>query len=285
MSSGGGGGSDYEPETVVRYAPYIEEKHKSFLNAVAAQKTQKINDSPFGSYADIELESGFFGAGESILSSAALYDVFGKHMAALDIEELWDTAFNSTLTADAINELSVAESALLDDEIDSEAKPEFLIAMMNANAVTSSTFVIGNANIEKNRAKAMSAFNNNLIYTMISDAQARWNKSLDWNKSITELNARLHQMYYERKINVDNFNTKMAVEDTLWPFTVLEWERSALGALQGAASASSSMEADEPSDFEKGLSGALGGAALGTAILPGWGTAIGAVVGLAASFF
>jgi len=285
MSSGGGGGSDYEPETVVRYAPYIEEKHKSFLNAVAAHQTQKINNSPFDDYIDIELESGFFGAGESILSSAALYDVFGKHMAALDIEELWDTAFNSTLTADAINDLSVAESALLDDEIDSEAKPEFLIAMMNANAVTSSTFVIGNANIEKNRAKAMSAFNNNLIYTMISDAQARWNKSLDWNKSITELNARLHQMYYERKINVDNFNTKMAVEDTLWPFTVLEWERSALGALQGAASASSSMEADEPSDFEKGLSGALGGAALGTAILPGLGTAIGAVVGLAASFF
>jgi hypothetical protein len=283
--SSGGGGAEYEPETIIRYAPYIEEKHKSFLSAVAAHKTQKLNNSPFGSFTDIELESGFFGVGESILSSAALYDVFGKHMAALDIEELWDTAFDSSLTASAIEELSSAEAALLDNVIDSETKPEFLIAMMNANAVTSSTFVIGNANIEKNRAKAISAFNNNLVYTMVSDAQARWNKSLDWNKSIAELNARLHQMYYERKIEVDNFNTKMAIEDALWPFTVLEWERSALGALQGAASASSSMDVDEPSGFEKGLSGALSGASLGTAILPGWGTAIGAVIGIAASLF
>ena len=76
MSSGGGGSSvKYEPETVVRYAPYIERNHKSFLDAVVMYKSEKIDDSPFESFTEIELEAGFFGAGESILSSAALYDV------------------------------------------------------------------------------------------------------------------------------------------------------------------------------------------------------------------
>lgn len=44
-------------------------------------------------------------------------------------------------------------------------------------------------------------------------------------------------------------------------------------------------QAQQPSSFQRGLGGAAAGAAAGTAIMPGWGTAIGAGVGLLGSLF
>ncbi|HAT2215893.1 TPA: DNA transfer protein [Citrobacter freundii] len=44
-------------------------------------------------------------------------------------------------------------------------------------------------------------------------------------------------------------------------------------------------QAQQPSAFARGLGGAASGAAMGTAIMPGWGTAIGAGVGLLGSLF
>lgn len=282
---GGGGGAEHDPVTIIRYTEYVEVKHKSFLSAIAAYKNKTIDDSPFADFTDIEIDSAFFGVdsygfGRKITSSAALYDVFGKHMAALDIEALWDTSFSSTLTNNAIDELSAAEAALLDDEIDSAAEPDFIVAMRDINAITSSTFIVGCANIEVNRAKSISAFNNNLIYTMLPDAQKRWDKTIDWNKAIVELNSRMHQTYYDKKVAINDFNSKMSVEDTLWPFTVLEWERAALGALQGARSAASSMETkDDRTGIQKGLGGALSGATVGYQVGGGWGAAIGGALG------
>lgn len=44
------------------------------------------------------------------------------------------------------------------------------------------------------------------------------------------------------------------------------------------------IDNENDSDVEQSLKGAAKGAAMGTSILPGWGTAIGAVLGLGASF-
>lgn len=44
-------------------------------------------------------------------------------------------------------------------------------------------------------------------------------------------------------------------------------------------------QAQQPSTFARGLGGAASGAAMGTAIMPGWGTAIGAGVGLLGGLF
>ncbi|EFN0315754.1 DNA transfer protein [Escherichia coli] len=49
--------------------------------------------------------------------------------------------------------------------------------------------------------------------------------------------------------------------------------------------AASAANANKPSGFQSALGGAAAGAAAGTAIMPGWGTAIGAGVGLLGSLF
>jgi len=58
----------------------------------------------------------------------------------------------------------------------------------------------------------------------------------------------------------------------------------ALQGYQGAAQTTAAMQKETPEEkktTEGALSAAAGGAAMGTAVMPGWGTAIGACVGLA----
>lgn len=57
------------------------------------------------------------------------------------------------------------------------------------------------------------------------------------------------------------------------------------GQLLQGLGAINAGQAQQPSSFQRGLSGAAAGAAAGTAIMPGWGTAIGAGVGLLGSLF
>jgi hypothetical protein len=85
LCSGGGGG---DTETTVRYAGYIEDKHKDFLNVVAAQRANIIDDSPYAGFVDIDIDPAFFGTGYLISSFPSLYDMFGKFMAGLDIDTI-----------------------------------------------------------------------------------------------------------------------------------------------------------------------------------------------------
>lgn len=57
------------------------------------------------------------------------------------------------------------------------------------------------------------------------------------------------------------------------------------GQLLQGMGAINAGQAQQPSAFARGLGGAASGAAMGTAIMPGWGTAIGAGVGLLGSLF
>lgn len=57
------------------------------------------------------------------------------------------------------------------------------------------------------------------------------------------------------------------------------------GQLLQGMGAINAGQAQQPSAFARGLGGAAAGAAAGTAIMPGWGTAIGAGVGLLGSLF
>ena len=83
---------------------------------------------------------------------------------------------------------------------------------------------------------------------------------------------------------------RLAAKHKLWPFTVLEFQRAALGAMQGAVNMSNS--GSEPAQLSKSIGGALSGAASGAMLgsaVPGIGTAAGAVgggiLGIASSFF
>ena len=152
--------------------------------------------------------------------------------------------------------------------------------------------------IEKFRAQ--------LKYNLIPVAQARWSTHLEWNKGVVGVYAEIMKFYFAAKTDVDEINYAMAAKDVLWPFTILDFERAAIGALQGATNTKTDVAG--ASTTARVLSGALTGAAMGamigSAVAPavtagsaealagatvtsggaGWGALGGAALGAAAAY-
>lgn len=298
----GGGGGD--SETTIRYAGYIEVRHEQFLSQIATYRASAIPENPFSDYIDVEVDAGFFGLGYTIASFPSLYDMFGKFMAGLDIETLWAQLYEDTINSPVINNLVAAESALYDDEIEENSLPRLQVGMRDINSVVSSTFIVGKALVEDTKTKMVSKFSADLKYRLIPVAQERWTAHLNWNKLVVATYAELMKLYFSAKSDIDEINYSMAAKARLWPFTVLDFERAALGALQGATN--SKTDVAGASTTAKVLSGAMGGAAMGAMIggqitqtaptynaagamtsagttYAGWGAGVGAVLGAAAA--
>lgn len=306
MGSGGGSSQPADTSTTIRYAPYIESRHQDFLNTVYAQRLATIDDSPFENYVDIEVDDAFFGAGYTIASFPSLYDMFGKFMAGMDIEALWTQIYDDTIDSPVVSNLVAAEGSLIDDEISTNSLPRLQTGMRDINAVMSSSFVIGKSLIEDTRTKVISKFSADLKYRLIPVAQERWQSHLNWNKLVIGTYSEIMKLYFSAKTDVDEINYSMAAKHRLWPFTVLDFERAALGALQGATN--SKTDVAGASSMSRVLSGALTGAAMGAMIggqvtqsgtaaantavaagqaaptYAGYGAGIGAVLGAAAAF-
>jgi hypothetical protein len=262
----GGGGSSTPSYTwsEVRFAPYIESQHQTFLATVASNRNIAIADNPFTGYTDIEVDDAFFGTGYTISSFPSLYDMYGKFMAGLDVDALYTQTYNDCVNGAAVNSLISAEAALMDDDIDTNAIPRLQTGMRDINAVMGSSYVVGRAIIEDARVKALAKYDAQLRYNMIPVASSRWSAHLDWNKQVIAVYAEVMKFYYSAKTDINEQNYSFAAKETLWPFTVLDFERAALGALQGATN--SKQDVAGASTASKVLSGALSGAAMGAMI-------------------
>ncbi len=283
----GGGGSESSGKTEIRYAPYIETQHMGFLYKTAYYRDAALATNPFADFCtNIPLDEAFFGAGHIITSFPALYDMYGKFMAGLDIEVLFNQEFEASTSGPIINNLVAAKNVLLQDEIDDELT-KYSVGMRDLNSVMASSFVIGKSIIRGEGVKKISDFDAELRYKMIPVAADRWKTHLDWNKSVVGVYAELMKLYYSAKMDIQEENSSMLAKKILWPFTVLEYNRAALGALQGATNTNASIAG--ASKASKAISGALSGAAMGAMAggaikgsaggLPGM--VIGAVLGLA----
>jgi len=266
MGSGGGGGGSSPAYTwsEIRYAPYIESKHQNFLDTMRYHRDTALATNPFSGYTDVEVSNAFFGIGYTISSFPSLYDMYGKFMAGLDIEALWTQLYTDTLDSTVVNDLIAAESALLDDEIVSNSLPRFNTGIRDINSVLSSTYLVGKSLIEDTKTKLISKFSADLKYRLIPIAQERWSTHLNWNKNVVGVYAEIMKFYYSTVTDVNEQNYGMSVKSILWPFTVLDFERAGLGALQGATN--SKQDVAGASTASKVISGALSGAAMGAMV-------------------
>jgi len=273
------GKSSGDTETTIRYAPYIEDKHEAFLEATATYRLATTDDSPFEDYTDIVVENAFFGTGYTIASFPTMYDMFGKFMAGLDIDTLFSQVFEDTVNAPEVNDLVAAEGALIQDDVD-EAVTAIEVGMRDINSVQASTFVIARAIPADTKIKVLEKFRSELKYRLIPVATDRWKAHMEWNKGVVVTYAEIMKLYYASKMDITDFNYTMDVKDKLWPFTVLDYERANLGALQGATKTSSDVAG--ASTASKAISGAASGAAMGAMVGGPTGAVVGGVVGLAA---
>lgn len=282
MGGGGNsGGGDTRQE--IRYAPYVEKKHKAFLNEIVSSRDAALLANPFVNYNDIPLDDAFFGANYIVSSFPSLYDMFGKFVAGLDIDALAAQIFESTVNSTEVSNLVSAESELLQDEIDVKIVPGFEAGLRDINAVNASSFIIGKANIMgAAKIKSINKYSSELQYRLIPVAHERWKTHLDWNQNVISTYMAVMKLYFASAMDVHSFNHSMGAKESLWPFTVLEYERAALGSLQGARTTTGEKSGGEVSH----LGAAASGAAMGMQMTGGnpWGAAIGGAAGLIASF-
>jgi hypothetical protein len=279
--------------TVVSYAPYVQSQHASFLATVATKRAAVIDDDPFDGYTDVEVENAFFGAGYTISNFPALYDMYGKFMAGLDVDVLFDQIFEETVDSTVVSDLTSTEAALMEDDIEINSLPRIQVGMRDINSVIASSYPIAKAILEDARTKSVAKYRADLRYRLIPIAQDRWQVHLQWNQQVVTIYSEIMKFYYAAKHDVNEDNYSFAAKSRLWPFTVLEFERAALGALQGATN--NRVEAAGASTTSRVLSGALAGAAMGAMVgntiksstggtYAGVGAVAGAVLGAASAY-
>ena len=291
MNSSNGSGGDKQVTT--RYAPYIEAHHSDFLNITTECREATIDNSPFTDYTGLDIDTAFFGMGYVLSNFPSLYDMFGKFMAGLDIENSWNSIMQSSIFCPQANTIVEERMKIVDDKIDTETLPNFMMQMRNINAVNSSSFIIGKAAIEDNRVKERARISLDVYMELINKAEERYIAFLNWLKKVITTYAEILKGYFQHKTDVDSANYTFAVRDKLWPFEVLDYERANIAAMQGTRAIDRRMAARERSMVSKVLlvaaytvQGAyigaqIGGGPVGAVI----GGIIGFVVGIAMIFF
>lgn len=282
-SSGGGGGGGGNTTNTIRYAPYIENAHSRFLNDTYSYRAATVNDNAYASFSTVPVDAGFFGTGYILASFPALFDIYGKFVAGLDIEALWAEIMDSTIQSPQANELVRAESALLNEELESSIIPKFYTGMRDLNAVMSSSFVVGKTLLYDTKQKLVEKFSAELKWKLVAVAQDRWKAHLAWNTEAVTTYAKLFDLYFSAKTNVTRMNYELLAKKSLWPMEVLDYERANLGALQGAMK--QTQDKGGGSSGSSILGGALSGAAAGGMIGGPWGAAVGGVLGGVAGLF
>ena len=282
---GGSSGGSSSGVTTIRYAGYVEAAHKIFLEDSKTYGDLAIDNNPYDLFEEVPIDVGFFGAGYTMASFPSLYDMYGKFVAGLDIDALWSQEVEATVNGPEVGNLVAAQSKLLSDELDSTVLPRYMTGMRDMNAVLSSSYMIGKAQLEDTRQKTVAKISAELKYKMLDMAQAKWQAHLSWNSSTVTQYADIMKYYFGVKQTVDGYNYTMLGYKQKWPLEILDYERANLGSLQGATKTATEGSAGGASTGSKVVGGAVAGAAMGSYILPGWGTAIGAVVGGIAGAF
>lgn len=260
-SSGGGGGGGGDQTNTIRYAPYIEDAHSRFLNDTYNNRVVVLANNPYSSFLEIPVDAGFFGTGYVLASFPSLFDIYGKFVAGLDIDALWDEMMSSVVDSPQANAMVSAESALMDDELDTMTLPKFLTGMRDLNAVMSSSFVVGKALLYDTKQKLVEKFSAELKWKLVGVAQDKWKAHLAWNTEVVSTYAKLFDTYFSVKTGVSRLNFEISAKHALWPMDVLDYERANLGALQGAMKTTSNT--GDQGSSKSILGGAFSGVAAG----------------------
>jgi len=270
MSHGGGSSTN----TVVEIPEYLRSAHQQFIADIRSEVAATRNASPYSDYPVIDVDVAFFGTGYILKSFPPLYDMYGKFMAGLDVEALFKQEFKDTVDNDIITDLVHSQATELSNDLENEVIPRYETGMRDINAVMSGTFVIGKAMLERKRIQELSKFSAELKYRMIPVAVDRWKTILEWNKQLVITYSEIIKLYFSAAIDIDSHNYEMKAKNILWPFTVLDFERAAIGA--ATVGGNTRTEVAGASTAQRMIGGAMSGAAMG-------GMAAGAITGLSAA--
>lgn len=289
-----GSGTAAITENTVRYAPYLETYHKAFLQMVQTARfnAAEVSVNPYTQYEQSYYYNEFFSAGFLMSSYPSLYDMFGKFMAGLDVEVLYDEIFEDVVNGPVIDNLIAQESVRLTDELENEIYPRYEVGMRDINSVLASTFMIGKVQLETVRTKTLSRFGAETRYRVLPLVAERWKAHLDWNKLVIEMYVQIMKFAIIVKEDADDHSMEVNAKAGLWPFNAIQYETAAIGAVSGATNTHTDITGQSGSKAGRMIGGGMTGAASGAMIGASMGAAggpigaaIGGLVGFAAGLF
>lgn len=288
MGKSGGG----DTEATVRYAQYLEDHHSNLLNIYQwhrsniVNNTDGLNPNPYlglGELVESNVDDAFMGTkGWQFSDNVPIYGLLNL-MTSLNLDDLLDARIESMIDYTPINNLVASYADTLDEEIDEVSLPRYATGMRDMNGVLSSTFVVGKAMIETGKIRALTKYDAELRAKMLPLVLQHWSAKLEWLKNLPIIFMDVFARYHQHKYDIENHNVTMQMKKELWPFTVGEYYRLAIGTMQGATN--TSTDVDGGSKIGRSIGGAASGAAAGWMLGGPIGAGIGGVLGLASSLF
>ena len=255
MGSKGGGSS----ESTVRWAPYVEAAHIELIENYQTYRTWALVpdpikglynwdysggliSSPFRDFVPLDIEDIFFGTGLDVSSIDPIYDKYDQLITQLDLNASFNAIFADTVNGTVIDNLVSAQATKLSDDLEQVAYPRFECGLRDINSVISTSFTMGRAVMEQGRTKALAAYDAELRYRLLPLVVERWKATIDWNKLSFDEYVNTLKFYVTLKDELDSHTMEIRSKNSLWVFTILEYERGAAAALAGPQTATNEVK-------------------------------------------
>lgn len=286
-SSGGGGGSS----GAVSYPAYMEAKHSTWLNEVAALITAGVaGDNPYTTAAAYDPDT-------ALADSAAKLALFNDIVIAFDPDgdwaDLWTIAQNKLETAVFSDTLIDAKVAAYNANVmaryNTSVLPRYQRGMQDVRAIMTSAFTIGESLLTADVTRDVNKFEadlkrdnemkkNELISHATDKMLEALGLQLEGYKTLSQYTTETNRIKIVSKQEENERNIKFDEQDALWDLELYQFGNNVLASIAGAASVTKGKEVSTGASV---LGGAMSGAAAGMAISGGnpIGAGIGAVVG------
>lgn len=288
-SGGGGGGSG-----AVSYPAYMQSQHETWMTDIDTEIASATSNNPFTSATAFDPTDEIAAMSSALAALEVELDAFDPDLLIASTMSAVATALDAQLLSDgAIVLATKAFSDLADNEFDVKTRPKFLAGMRDINAVQSSTFLVGLANLESDRAKSVESYaadlyikkffqRNELIGKLSGDfIQLRAAKVQFW---LDYTRSRIDAMRIAIVALKEEADQNLSIDenDARWGIDLYQHAANMLGAIGGGTVSTGKKQA---SQGQSALGGALAGAAMGAQVGGGYGAAIGAGAGLLLGLF
>jgi len=268
---GGGGGGSGE----VDYPDYMKVIHNDWLdNTGVDTMTSSITDimdaavgsSPWAAQTAYDPDT-------DITALIGQPDTLQTLVTLLSTGTTLDTLISNVLDEDRIDDSVDEYAADLDARLVAEVLPRFNAGMRDINAVVSSTFVIGRANIEEGQDRQIAKYSADLHMKAFSDDAIKViEMKLEYQKVVSSLLMEAYRIKIVAKKEEMDVNIKIDEQDALWDLEVYQHGANLLASIGGGTAST-----QKPSTAQSAIGGALSGAAAGAMVTPG--NPVGAIVG------
>jgi hypothetical protein len=188
-------------------------------------------------------------------------------------------------------EITTTELSLRESKLDQETLTNYKVMMRSANAVMSSSFVVGEALLRGDSLKPLVETNTTMIQkAILTQVQiVKEAEVLSFRSAVTGIKVRemivnmiadFTKLYTITKIELDNYSIELTAKGTLWNSQVFQYGGNFLGSINGKIAAwVDPGESSVTMTYGQGIiSGISMGAQIGSCFGP-VGTVIGVIVG------